>query len=75
MKKVLSVIALLLLASAGSYAQTLSTATVKFGNMDLIHNAIGKITPNNIRSCLFPQQVRDAAGNIAATRPAKYDAP
>jgi hypothetical protein len=32
-----------------------------------------KITPKQIRSCLFPQQVLDKSGQVVATRPTSYD--
>lgn len=32
-----------------------------------------KITPKQIQSCLMPQHIRDAHGQIVATRPTRYD--
>jgi NYN domain-containing protein len=32
-----------------------------------------KITPTQIRSCLLPQRIVDATGNVVATRPTSYD--
>ncbi len=36
-------------------------------------NSKRKIRPDQIRSCLFPKEVRRLDGTIAATRPPKYD--
>jgi uncharacterized LabA/DUF88 family protein len=35
-------------------------------------NGKKKITPDQVLSCLLPQQVKKADGTVAATRPAKY---
>jgi uncharacterized LabA/DUF88 family protein len=32
-----------------------------------------KITPQQVRDCLFPREVKRADGTVAATRPTKYD--
>jgi uncharacterized LabA/DUF88 family protein len=36
-------------------------------------NSKRKITPDQVRACLFPKQILRADGAVAATRPAKYD--
>lgn len=32
-----------------------------------------KITPKQVRECLLPREVRNAEGNVVATRPTEYD--
>jgi hypothetical protein len=49
-------------------------------SMELVQAAGGRsnaksMQPIHLSRCLLPQEVKDDAGNVAATRPSEYDPP